>query len=141
MEYILHHHLTKYDRSVFLILKPISYFFGIVFLCRNYWSSLDLMASIWETAISILPGNLNSDRSYLITAVPIDFYAKPWLSLYTQSKYTTTLDHNWAKKWQDFLLLICPLPLTKNALSKLRRLTNKWRHSFQLKRRGKVVIT
>ena len=58
--------------------------------------------------------------------------------LYTQSKYTTTLDHNWAKKWQDFLLLICPLPLTKNALSKLSRLTNKWRHSFQWKRRGTI---
>ena len=38
--------------------------------CQN-WSSLDhdLMASIWEKAISILPGNLNSGRSYLIIAV------------------------------------------------------------------------
>ena len=27
------------------------------------------MASIWEEAISILAGNLNSGRSYLITAV------------------------------------------------------------------------
>ena len=28
------------------------------------------MASIWEKAISILAGKLNSGRSYLITAVP-----------------------------------------------------------------------
>ena len=28
------------------------------------------MASIWEKAISILAGNLNSGRTYLITAVP-----------------------------------------------------------------------
>ena len=41
------------------------------FLSRNYWSSLyhDLMAIIWEKAISILAGNLNSGHSYLITAV------------------------------------------------------------------------
>ena len=41
------------------------------FLSRNYWSLLDYdrMASIWEKAISILAGNLNSGRSYLITAV------------------------------------------------------------------------
>ena len=47
----LHHRLSKFDKSVFLNLKPISYFFGIYmacFLSRNYWSSLDhdLMASI-----------------------------------------------------------------------------------------------
>ena len=37
-----------------------------LFLSRIYWSSLDqdLMASIWEKAISILAGNLNSFRSY-----------------------------------------------------------------------------
>ena len=40
-----------------------------------YWSSLDhdLMASILEKAISILAGNLNSGRSYLITALPYDY--------------------------------------------------------------------
>ena len=40
-------------------------------LSRNYWSSLDhdLMASIWEKVISILAGNLNPVRSYIITAV------------------------------------------------------------------------
>ena len=45
------------------------------FLPRNYWSSLDhdLIASIWEKAISILAGNLNSGRSYLITAVQNKF--------------------------------------------------------------------
>ena len=43
------------------------------FLSKNYWSSLDhdLMASIWEKAISVLAGNLNSGRSYFITAVVI----------------------------------------------------------------------
>ena len=41
------------------------------FLFKKYWSSLDhdLMASIGEKAILILAGNLNSGRSYLITAV------------------------------------------------------------------------
>ena len=29
LEYRLHHRLSKFDRSVFLILKPISYFFGM----------------------------------------------------------------------------------------------------------------
>ena len=58
-----------------LIFKPISYLFGIYMACfylsRNYWSLLDndLTASIWEKAISILARNLNSGRSYLITAV------------------------------------------------------------------------
>ena len=95
---------------------------------------------IWWLAFEKQPSQFWQEIcSYLyITAVPIDIYAKPWLSLYTQSKYTTTLEHNWAKKWQDFLPLICPLPLTKNALSKLSRLTNKWRHSFQWKRRGTI---
>ena len=42
---------SKFDRSLFLILKPISYFLvfnWLFFLSRNYWSSLDydLMASI-----------------------------------------------------------------------------------------------
>ena len=42
-------------------------------LSRNYWSSSDhdLMASIWEQAISILLGNSNSGRSYHNTAVQI----------------------------------------------------------------------
>ena len=41
------------------------------FLSRNYWSLLDHdpMTSIWKKAISILVGNLNSGRCYLITAV------------------------------------------------------------------------
>ena len=39
------------------------------FLSRNYWNELDLMASIWEKAISILAENLNSGRSYLNTAL------------------------------------------------------------------------
>ena len=64
--------LERFDRSVFLISKPISFFLAFIwlgFLSRNYLSSLDhdLMASIWEKAISILAGNLNSGRSYLIS--------------------------------------------------------------------------
>ena len=41
------------------------------FSSKIYWSSLnhDPIASIWEKAISILAGNLNSSCSYLITAV------------------------------------------------------------------------
>ena len=44
----------------------------VSFLSRNYQSLLDhdLIASIREKAILILVGNLNSGRSYLITAVP-----------------------------------------------------------------------
>ena len=73
MEFRLHHRLSKFDWSVFLNLKPISYslaFIWLGFLSRNYWSLLDydLMASIWEKALSILAGNLNSGCSYIITA-------------------------------------------------------------------------
>ena len=74
MEYRLHR-LSKFDRSVFLNLKAIYYSLGVSmacsFLSRTYWSSLDhdLMASIRGKAISILAENLNSNRSYLITAV------------------------------------------------------------------------
>ena len=73
MEFRLHHCLSKFDWFVFLNAKPISYFLGIYMACfalsRIYWCFLDhdLMASIWEKAISILAGNLNSGRSYLIT--------------------------------------------------------------------------
>ena len=46
-------------------------FIWLSFLFKKYWSSLvdDVIASISEKAISILAGNLNSGRSYLITAV------------------------------------------------------------------------
>ena len=71
---------------VFLILKPISIFLVLIwlgFLSRNFWSLLnhDLMASIWEKAISILAGNLNSSRSYLITAVvkPPSMWLISWI--------------------------------------------------------------
>ena len=63
--------------SVFLNSKPISNFLGHLygflwfFLSTIYWSSLyhDLMARLWEKVISILAGNLNSSRCYLITTV------------------------------------------------------------------------
>ena len=45
----LHHHLSKFDRSVFLILKTFFLaFIWLVFLSRIYWSSLnhDLKARI-----------------------------------------------------------------------------------------------
>ena len=66
--------MLKFDRSVVVNLNPILYF--LVFsslgsLSRSYWSWLNhpLMANIWEKAISILAGNLNSVLSYLITTV------------------------------------------------------------------------
>ena len=52
LEYRLHHRLSKFDRSVFLISKPISYFFwrvyGLVFYLETIESSLDhnLLATI-----------------------------------------------------------------------------------------------
>ena len=62
------HRLSKFDRSVVMNWKPVSYFFLVFipldFWCRNYW-----MANIWETTTSILAGNLNSGLSYLITTV------------------------------------------------------------------------
>ena len=69
--------LSKFDRYVFCITNFKANFLSflviiwLVFLSRNYWSSIyhDLMSSIWEKVIWILAGNLNSGRSYLITAV------------------------------------------------------------------------
>ena len=68
MDYRLHHGF-KFDWSIFLNLKPISYSFGIHNMA--YQSSLDhdLIASILEKAISNLVGNLNLSCTYLITAV------------------------------------------------------------------------
>ena len=63
---------SRVFRSVLLILKPISYFLSFIwldfFLSRNCWSlsDYDLIASIWEQAISILAGNLNSGHGYLL---------------------------------------------------------------------------
>ena len=45
--------------------------YGLVFYLEYIGSSLNLMASIWEKAISIFEGNLNSGRSYLINAILI----------------------------------------------------------------------
>ena len=57
------------------------HFYGLVFLSRNYWSLLDhaLMASIWEKAISVLAGKLNSGRSYLITAIYYKYSITIWV--------------------------------------------------------------
>ena len=61
LEYRLHHRLSKFYRSVFLILKPISNFFrplyGLVFLSRNYWSSLD---HDWMASICMRKSHFNS---------------------------------------------------------------------------------
>jgi hypothetical protein len=71
VEYRLHHRLSKFDWSVLINFLA---FIWLGFLSRIYLSSLDhdLMASISEKAISILARNLNSGRSYLITAVCAD---------------------------------------------------------------------
>ena len=81
----MEYRLSKFYRSVFLILKPISYFFaallyGLVFYLETIESSLDhnLLATIWEKAILILVGNLNSGHSYLITAV-LTLFFRLWL--------------------------------------------------------------
>ena len=58
---ILHHRFSKFGRSVFLILKSIFFFWRLL--------TYDLMASIWEKAISISAGNLNLGCSYLIITV------------------------------------------------------------------------
>ena len=68
------HHLSKFEQSVIVNLMPILDFFGIIpiaFCSRNFWSQINhhLMANIWGKAISILEGNLNLGRSYLITTV------------------------------------------------------------------------
>ena len=36
----LHHRLSKFDRSVFLNLKPISYFFGVYMACVFYLETI-----------------------------------------------------------------------------------------------------
>ena len=65
------------------VKQPISYFFWLGFLSRNYWSSLDHDPLAFEKkAISILVGNLNSGRSDLITAVCLINYRKIIHSLY-----------------------------------------------------------
>ena len=35
---ILHHRLSKFDRSVFLILKPISYFLAFIWIFCTSWA-------------------------------------------------------------------------------------------------------
>ena len=57
LEYILHHRFSKFDRPVFLTFKWISYFLEFIWLAFE------------KKAIPSLAGNLNSGRSYLITAV------------------------------------------------------------------------
>ena len=40
LEYRLHHRLSKFDRSVFLILKPIPYFFGVYMVWVFYLKTI-----------------------------------------------------------------------------------------------------
>ena len=126
MEFRLHHRLSKFGWSVLLNLKPISYFFGIYmacfFLSRIYWSSLDhsLIASIWEKAISILAVNLNSGRSYLITAVGKRTFD---LSRIMHDSYYTRFSRNaqfgsWKKPCYAKIALVglyCMIQLTRNS--------------------------
>ena len=72
------------------------------FLSRLYWSLLDhnLMAGIWEKASSISVENLNSSRSYLITAVNT-FDIKTcaiFQKLYTQR--SSLLERNYKDKFK-----------------------------------------
>ena len=62
-------YIPKFKANFLLICLA---FIWLGILNRIYWSSLDhdLTASIWEKAISILAGNLNSGRIYIITTVP-----------------------------------------------------------------------
>ena len=68
------------------------------FLSRNYWIPLDhdLIDSIWEKDNSILAGNLNSGRSYLITAVQEEDYIL--LSLQELNFYNVRIV--WSKHWE-----------------------------------------
>ena len=106
MEYRLHHRLSKSNRSVFLILKPISHLLGVhmacFFLSRNYWSSsdYDLITSIWENTISILAGNLNSGRS-------ISYYScKFMFSPLNCSTLSSVVRKFSLPKWTEQLLLL-----------------------------------
>ena len=56
--------------------------YTLAFCTRNYWRWLNhnWMANIWERAISILAGNLNLGRSYLITTVPMVSSGYPTLA-------------------------------------------------------------
>ena len=64
--------------SLSLNLKPLFIFMVFIWLDFFYLETIrselyhDLMTSIWEKVISILMGNLNSSRSYLLAAVLIN---------------------------------------------------------------------
>ena len=89
MKYRLHHHLSKFDWSIFLNLMPISNLFcyGLEF----YLESFGVLASIREKAISTLAENLNSSRSYLITAVNCPSGPNLGLVFIKQAHYKTLL--------------------------------------------------
>ena len=68
--------LSKFEQSAIVNLMPISWLFWIYTTCFLLLKLLELVKSpfdaqayIWEKAISILAGNLNLGRSYLITSV------------------------------------------------------------------------
>ena len=42
LEYRLHHRVSKFDRSVYLISKPISYFWGIYMACFFYLETIEV---------------------------------------------------------------------------------------------------
>ena len=63
-----------YVSTVAINSKPTSCFFGVYSALIFIRKLLKLvksstLANIWEKAISIMPGNLNSSLSYLITTV------------------------------------------------------------------------
>ena len=82
----------------FLTFLSLYHFF---FCCRNYWSwsNHHLMANIWEKAISILAGNLNLDRSYLITTVA--YYVVSYCG------FTWTHKTRWSASRNENRYIIC----------------------------------
>ena len=52
--------------------------FGLVFLSKNYWELVRSRSNIWESAVSILAGNLNSGLSYLTTTVCGSILSENW---------------------------------------------------------------
>ena len=61
LEYRLHRGLSKFDRSIFLSLKPISYFLAFMwlsFVFRNYWSLFQRRSITCPTVLK----NLLEDR-------------------------------------------------------------------------------
>ena len=73
--------MQKFDGSVFLNLKPFSFFTSI--WLGFFLETIEVSYIMMRIVISILAGNLNSGHSYVMTAVPskIFFYMKQSMHL------------------------------------------------------------